>query len=97
MLDDWLGELAFVHYWRVLEEHGCGVMKAPEFTHLSLAERQAWIEAAKAVGEQVSGNPWVASSLDTHDQVPPVSVLFNTQGDDGVYARRTARRKIAGY
>jgi|SRR6266436_3941395 hypothetical protein len=97
MLDDWLGELAFVHYWRVLEEHGCGVMKAPEFTHLSLAERQAWIEAAKAVGEQVSGNPWVASSLDTHDRVPPVSVLFNTQGDDGVYARRTARRKIAGY
>ena len=97
MLDDWLGELAFVHYWRVLEEHGCGVMKAPEFTHLSLAERQAWIEAAKAVGEQVSGNPWVASSLDTLDRVPPVSVLFNTQGDDGVHARRTARRKIAGY
>jgi len=68
MLDDWLGELAFVHYWRVLEEHGCGVMKAPEFTHLSLAERQAWIEAAKAIQEQVRGSSWpTSSSLD----VPP--------------------------
>lgn len=64
MLDDWLGELAFVHYWRVLEEHGCGVMKAPEFTHLSLAERQAWIEAAKAIEEQVRGSSWLTSSLD---------------------------------
>jgi len=44
MLDDWLGELAFVHYWRVLEERGSGVTKAPEFTHLSPAERQAWVE-----------------------------------------------------
>ena len=64
MLDDWLGELAFVHYWRVLEEHGCGVMKAPEFTHLSLAERQAWVEAAKAIQEQARGSSWLARSSD---------------------------------
>jgi hypothetical protein len=62
MQDDWLGELAFVHYWRVLEEHGCGVMKGPEFPHISLAERQAWIEAAKAVGEQVREGFRVRSS-----------------------------------
>src|SRR5438309_4551347 len=41
--------------FRSLEEHGCGVMKAPEFTHLSLAERQAWVEAAKAIQEQARG------------------------------------------
>ncbi|HYT21218.1 MAG TPA: hypothetical protein VEW05_13425 [Candidatus Polarisedimenticolia bacterium] len=70
MLDDWLGELAFVHYWRVLEEHGYGAMKAPEFTHLTLAERQAWIEAAKAIEEQVRGSSWLTSSLDVHQQVP---------------------------
>ena len=70
MLDDWLGELAFVHYWRVLEEHGCGAMKAPEFTHLTLAERQAWIEAAKAIEEQVRGGSWLTSSLDVHQRVP---------------------------
>ena len=70
MLDDWLGELAFVHYWRVLEEHGCGAMKAPEFTHLTLAERQAWIEAAKAIEEQVRGSPWLTSSLDVRQRVP---------------------------
>ena len=70
MLDDWLGELAFVHYWRVLEEHGCGAMKAPEFTHLTLAERQAWIEAAKAIEEQVRGSSLLTSSLDVHQRVP---------------------------
>ena len=69
MLDDWLGELAFVHYWRVLEEHGCGAMKAPEFTHLTLAERQAWIEAAKAIEEQVRGSSWPTSSLGVHHRV----------------------------
>lgn len=94
MLDDWLGELAFVHYWRVLEEHGCGAMKAPEFTHLSLAERQVWIEAAKAIAEQVRGSSWLASSL----AAPPISpILFNAQGDDRIHARRAARRNIAGH
>ena len=99
MLDDWLAELAFVHYWRVLEEHGCGVMKAPEFTHLSPAERQAWVEAAKAIGEQVCGNPWLASSLDTHDRLQDAvsPILFNAQGDNGVHARRAARRNVAGH
>lgn len=53
MQDDWLGEIAFVNYWRVLEEHCSGVVKAPKFAHMSLAERQAWVEAAKAVEEQV--------------------------------------------
>jgi hypothetical protein len=53
MRDEWLAELAFVNYWRVLEEHCPGVVKAPEFSHTSLAERQAWVEAAKAVVEQV--------------------------------------------
>jgi hypothetical protein len=62
MQDDWLGELAFVHYWRVLEEHCPGVVKAPEFSHLSLAERQAWVEAAKAVGELVRDSGCVESS-----------------------------------
>jgi hypothetical protein len=53
MQDHWLGELAFVNFWRVLEEHSLGVVKAPEFTQLNLAERQAWVEAAKAIEEQV--------------------------------------------
>ena len=99
MLDDWLGELAFVHYWRVLEEHGSGVTKAPEFTHLSPAERQAWVEAAKAIGEQVCGNSWLASSLDTHDRLqdPLSPISFNAQGDKGVHARRAARRNVAGH
>jgi hypothetical protein len=98
MLDDWLGELAFVHYWRVLEEHGCGVMKAPEFTHLSLAERQAWIEAAKAIEEQVRGSSWLTSSLDVQP-VPGTDspILFNAQGDDRIHARRAARRNVTGY
>ena len=72
MLDDWLGELAFVHYWRVLEAHGCGMMKAPEFTHLSLAERQAWTEAAKAVEEQVLEASWImADQGRTPEPTPP--------------------------
>ena len=62
MRDEWLGELAFVNYWRVLEEHCPGVVKAPEFSHMSLAERQAWVEAAKAVWEQVRNSPCVASA-----------------------------------
>jgi hypothetical protein len=80
MRDDWLGELAFVHYWRVLEEHGCGVMKAPEFAHISLAERQAWIEAAKAVGEQVREGLLVASSMNAHGRIQdPVSTPYSTR------------------
>jgi hypothetical protein len=49
-MNDWLGELAFVNYWRVLEAHGPGAVKAPESSKMSLAEREAWVEAAKAVG-----------------------------------------------
>jgi hypothetical protein len=41
MQDDRIGELAFVHCWRVLKEHCYGVAKAPEFTHMRLAEHQA--------------------------------------------------------
>lgn len=62
MRDEWLGELAFVNYWRVLEEHCPGVVKAPEFSHMSLAERQAWVEAARAVEEQGRDSPRVASA-----------------------------------
>jgi hypothetical protein len=62
MRDEWLGELAFVNYWSVLEEHCLGLVKAPEFSHMSLAERQAWVEAAKAVGEQVRDSPCVSSA-----------------------------------
>jgi hypothetical protein len=100
MLDDWLGELAFVHYWRVLEEYGCGAMKAPEFTHLSLAERQAWVEAAKAIEEQVRGSSWLGGTpVDAHHRVSKTvsAVLLNTQGDDGIHAGRAERRNIAGY
>jgi hypothetical protein len=42
MQDDWLGELAFMHYWRLLEERCPGAVLAPEFAHMSLVERQAW-------------------------------------------------------
>lgn len=49
-----MGELAFVHYRRVLEEHYPGVPTRAEFSHLSLAERQGWIEAAKAVAEDAA-------------------------------------------
>ena len=77
MQDDWLGELAFVHYWRVLEEHGGGVMKAPEFPHISLAERQAWIEAAKAVSEQVRESHW---PMDAQGRIQePVSQHYSTR------------------
>ena len=62
MQDHWLGELAFVNYWRVLEAHCPGVVKAPEFSHMSLAEREAWVEAAKAVEEQVRDSSCAASS-----------------------------------
>ena len=60
--DDWLGEIAFVNYWRVLEAHCPGVVKAPEFSRMSLAEREAWVEAAKAVGEQIRDSFCVAST-----------------------------------
>jgi hypothetical protein len=62
MQDHWLGELAFVNYWRVLEAYCPGVVKAPEFSHMSLAEREAWVEAAKAVGEQIRDSFCVAST-----------------------------------
>jgi hypothetical protein len=38
------------------------VVKAPEFSHMSLAERQAWVEAAKAVEELARDGSCVASS-----------------------------------
>jgi hypothetical protein len=41
MQDTWLGEIAFDNYWRVLEAHCPGVVKAPEFTTMSLVEREA--------------------------------------------------------
>jgi hypothetical protein len=41
MQDTWLGEIAFDSYWRVLEAHCPGVVKAPEFTTMSLVEREA--------------------------------------------------------
>lgn len=62
MQDTWLGEIAFENYWRVLEAHCPGVVKAPEFTRMSLVEREAWAQAAKAVGEQVSDRLSAASS-----------------------------------
>ena len=62
MQDNWLGELAFMHYWRLLEEQCPGVVQAPEFAHMSLVERQAWIEAARAVREQVRADSPLASS-----------------------------------
>src|SRR5437660_11989389 len=99
MLDDWLGELAFVHYWRVLEERGAGIAKAPEFTQLSPAERQAWIEAAKAIEEQVRRSSLLGTSLDARQRVRETvsPMLLNTQGDEGIHAGRTARRNVAGY
>jgi hypothetical protein len=62
MHDTWLGEIAFDNYWRVLEAHCPGVVKAPEFSRMSLVEREAWAEAAKAVGEQIRDSVCVASS-----------------------------------
>ena len=62
MQNFWLGEIAFVNYWRVLEAQCPGVVKAPEFSHMSFVERQAWVEAAKAVGEQIHDSFCVASS-----------------------------------
>jgi len=62
MQDDWLGELAFMHYWRLLEERCPGAVLAPEFAHMSLVERQAWIEAARAVREHVRASSSLASS-----------------------------------
>jgi hypothetical protein len=38
------------------------VVKAPEFSRISLVEREAWMEAAKAVGEQVRDSVCVASA-----------------------------------
>ena len=57
-----LGETAFVNYWRVLEARCPGAVKAPEFSHMSIVEREAWGEAAKAVGEQIHDSFCVASS-----------------------------------
>ena len=89
MQDDWLGELAFVHYWRVLEEHGCGVMKAPEFPHIIFAERQAWIEAAKAVAEQVRESSWIT---DAHGRIEePASLPYSTRNAT-IGSTRDARR-----
>ena len=62
MHDAWLGEIAFDNYWRVLEAQCPGVVKAPEFSRMSLVERQAWVQAAKAVGEQVRDSVCVAAS-----------------------------------
>jgi hypothetical protein len=62
MQDAWLGEIAFDNYWRILEAHCPGVVKAPEFSHMSLLEREAWVEAAKAVREQIRHNPLPYSS-----------------------------------
>jgi hypothetical protein len=62
MRDAWLGQIAFDNYWRVLEAHCPGVVKALEFSRMSLVEREAWVEAAKAVGEQVRDSICVASS-----------------------------------
>jgi hypothetical protein len=77
MQDDWLGEPAFVRCWRVLEEHGCGVMKAPEVPHISLRERQAWSEAAKAVAEQVRESSWI---IDAHGRIQePVSLPYSAR------------------
>jgi len=38
----------------VLETHCPGVVKAPEFSRMSLVEREAWVQAAKAVEEHVA-------------------------------------------
>jgi hypothetical protein len=62
MQDAWLGEIAFDNYWRVLETHCPGVVKAPEFSRMSLVEREAWVQAAKAVEEHVRDRVCVASS-----------------------------------
>jgi len=60
--DEMLGELAFGRYWEVIEEHCRGVVKAPKFRQMSLAEQQAWGEVAKAVEEQVRVSLCVSSS-----------------------------------
>jgi hypothetical protein len=62
MRDAWLAKVAFDNYWRVLETHCPGVVEAPDFSRMSLVEREAWMEAAKAVGEQVRDSVCVASS-----------------------------------
>lgn len=62
MQDAWLGKIAFDNYWRVLEARCPGVVKAPDFSRMSLVEREAWVKAAKAVGEQVRDSVCVASS-----------------------------------
>ena len=62
MQDAWLGEIAFDNYWQVLEARCPGVVKAPEFSRMSLVEREAWVQAAKAVGEHVRDRVCVASS-----------------------------------
>jgi hypothetical protein len=60
--NDWLGKLAFQSYWRVLEEYCPGVVKGPKFSHVSLAEREAWVEAARAVAEQLRDSSLISSS-----------------------------------
>jgi hypothetical protein len=62
MRDAWLGEIAFDNYWRVLEARCPGVVKAPDFSRMSLVEREAWVQAAKAVVEHVRDRDCVASS-----------------------------------
>ena len=62
MQDAWLAEIAFDNYWQVLEARCPGVVKAPEFSRMSLVEREAWVQAAKAVGEHVRDRVCVASS-----------------------------------
>jgi hypothetical protein len=62
MHNDWLGELAFQNYWRVLEEHCPRVVKASNFSHASFTERQAWIEAARAVADQLRDSSVIESS-----------------------------------
>jgi hypothetical protein len=62
MHDDCLGELAFQNYWRVLEEHCPGVVKGPKFSHVSFTERQAWVEAARAVAQELRDGSFVGPS-----------------------------------
>jgi hypothetical protein len=60
MPETWLGEIAFDNYWRVLETHCPGVVKAPQFSRMGGVEREAWVEAAKAVAYQVRDSLYAA-------------------------------------
>jgi len=61
MRDAWLGEIAFDNYWRVLETHCPGVVKAPEFSHMSTVEREHGLKPRKR-REQVRDRLCVGSS-----------------------------------